>query len=58
MAFAPRCPNAMVLCHSHQPKELQQGTARVSCWLHHSKAEGHRAGAGVTWIAEGTAARV
>jgi oligopeptide transport system ATP-binding protein len=51
-AFAPRCPNAMVICHSHQPKELRKATARVSCWLHNANAAEHRAGAGVTDINE------
>jgi oligopeptide transport system ATP-binding protein len=38
-AFALRCPNAMVLCHSHQPKELKADLARVSCWLQHEFAK-------------------
>jgi oligopeptide transport system ATP-binding protein len=54
-AFAPRCPNAMVICHSHQPREQHKGSARVSCWLHHTKAANHRGAAGVKWIAESPA---
>ena len=49
-AFSARCPNAMVICHAHQPKEMREGTARVSCWLHHSNGVESRADSGVTWI--------
>lgn len=51
-AFAPRCPNAMVICHSHMPKEQRNGSSRVMCWLHHSNADENRAVSGVTWIGE------
>ena len=38
-AFSLRCPHAMVLCHAHQPKELSNGSHRVSCWLQHDFAK-------------------
>lgn len=49
-AFSARCPNAMVICHSHQPREQRDGFARVSCWLHHPHGMSEREAAGLTWI--------
>lgn len=47
-AFAARCASAMVICHRKQPPELKSGSARVSCWLHHSNADSLREGASIS----------
>lgn len=51
-AFAPRCPNALEICHVRQPPETQCGNTRVSCWLHHEYAANLRTQAGVSTLQE------
>jgi oligopeptide transport system ATP-binding protein len=49
--FAARCPNAMVICHTHSPVEIRTEKARVSCWLHHKMAPANaRVQAGVALL--------
>lgn len=50
--FSPRCPNAMVVCHSTYPDRFEKDFAKVDCWLHHSQAEKQRQGSGVSYIFE------
>jgi oligopeptide transport system ATP-binding protein len=51
-AFAARCSQAMVLCHTQQPPEFRDGAVRASCWLHHPMAEVQRAQSGVTLLSD------
>ena len=49
-AFAARCPSAMVICHSHQSREVKVGNSRTTCWLHHPLAASNTAETGVTLL--------
>ena len=38
--FAPRCPQAMPVCHEHEPPYFEVGDNHyVMCWLHRGKSE-------------------
>jgi len=38
--FAPRCPQAMPVCHEHEPPYFEVGdNHHVMCWLHRGKSE-------------------
>jgi len=50
--FSPRCPNALKLCHTHQPEEFQKGSHRASCWLQHQYGREFLASAGLKSLEE------
>ena len=39
--FAPRCPDAMEICHKQAPEEIVCGARRVSCFLRRGEGESH-----------------